>query len=231
MEEGDRESTAAIRARLAAGHHDPNAFRASLLAVPPAERDAWIDALFELSGVPDDGPELPRGCVPYLPCPVDVLVRMVEEARVTPSDVIIDVGSGIGRATTCLHFLTGAPVIGIEIQSGLVRAARELAARSGARGVTYVEGDAIERTGCMALGSVFFLYCPFSGDRLTKLLAALHPIARARTIRICCLDLPLPPCPWLTLQPQQPHHPSDLTIYRSTAPPTSAAAEAAGRSV
>ena len=59
---------------------------------------------------------------------------------------------------------------------------------------------------------MFLLYCPFSGERLAAALATLATLARARTIRVCCVDLPLPPCDWLTpLPPPAP----DLTIYRS----------------
>ena len=53
----------------------------------------------------------------------------------------------------------------------------------------------------------------FSGGRLAKLLANLEPLARARPIRVCCIDLPLPPSPWLE---QTASLSLDLTIYRST---------------
>jgi hypothetical protein len=109
--------------------------------------------------------------------------------------------------------LTGAGVIGIEIQSGLVRAARDLSRRLAVSRVSCVEGDAVRLTGFITIGSVFFLYCPFSGDRLAKVLADLEPIARTRTIRVCCLDLLLPRCSWLTLEPRVS---GDLAIYRST---------------
>ena len=64
----------------------------------------------------------------------------------------------------------------------------------------------------MVIGSVFFLYCPFSGARLAEVLAALELLARTRPIRVCCVDLPLPPCAWLT--PAAPPD-GDLVIYRS----------------
>ena len=60
-----------------------------------------------------------------------------------------------------------------------------------------MSGDAAEIVPQLTAGSVFFLYCPFSGPRLVKLLADLEPIARTRPIRVCAVDLPLPPCPWL----------------------------------
>jgi SAM-dependent methyltransferase len=130
-----------------------------------------------------------------------------------PSDVFVDVGSGPGRAAAFVHLLTGAGVIGIEVQSGLVRAARDLSRRLALPRVSCVEGDAVKLTRFITIGSVFFLYCPFSGDRLLKVLADLEDIARTRTIRVCCLDVPLPRCPWLEAEPGGS---GDLAIYRST---------------
>ena len=172
-----------------------------------------MDRVFGLGAPPEDGPQLPVGCVPYLPCSVDALLRLVEQAHVRASDLFVDIGAGVGRAAALVHLLTGAPAIGVEVQPALVVAARELAARLRLSDVSFVEGDAAQLAAAWAAGSVFLLYCPFSGDRLTKLLANLEPIARTRAIRVCCVDLPLPPCPWL--QPMPPAS-LDLTTYRST---------------
>jgi hypothetical protein len=138
---------------------------------------------------------------------------MVDQARVRSSDVFVDVGSGPGRAAAFVHLLTGAGVIGIEVQSGLVRAARDLTTRLLLSRVSCIEGDAVMLTSFIAIGSVFFFYCPFSDDRLVKVLRDLEVIARTRIIRVCCLDLPLPACPWLELEPPLAE---DLSIYRST---------------
>ncbi len=191
----------------------PEAFRAALLAVTPRDRDAWFDAMLGIGGVPDDGPELPRGCVPYLPCGIDTLLRMIPLAEVNASDVFVDVGAGIGRAAVFTHLVTGATAIGIEIQPALVAVANATIAQSRLARIEVLAGDAVERGELLARGTVFFLYCPFSGERLTRLLTTLETIARHHPIRICCVDLPLPPCEWLARvdTPQ-----SDLAIYRST---------------
>jgi SAM-dependent methyltransferase len=212
MDQHHRASAEQIRALIEAGTHDPSLMRAVLLAVPPAARDAWVDLVLGLGEIPDDGPELPRGCVPYLPCPVDALLRLVDEAQVGPSDVFVDVGSGLGRAAALVHLLTGAAAIGLEIQTELAAGARRLAERLGTSRLSCVQGDAARLAGAMITGSVFFLYCPFGGERLAQVLADLESIARTRTIRVCCLDLRLPPRPWLALQPPRAE---DLAVYRS----------------
>jgi SAM-dependent methyltransferase len=213
VDAGRRQSAERLRSRIERGQCEPSLFRAELTRIPPVTRDAWIDLVFGLGAPPEDGRDLPVGCVPYLPCSVDALLRLVDHARVRASDLFVDIGAGVGRAAALVHLLTGASAMGVEVQPALVAAARELVARLRLSGVSFVEGDAARPTDAWAAGSVFLLYCPFSGDRLTTLLADLEPIARTHAIRVCCVDLPLPARPWLQ---QMPPASLDLTIYRST---------------
>jgi SAM-dependent methyltransferase len=208
----DAGSAERVRQLIGEGRCDPRLFRAALTRRPPAARDAWVDRVLALGPPTEDGPQLPAGCVPYLPCAVDALLRLVEHAPVRATDLFVDVGSGVGRAAAVVHLLTGAQVVGVEVQPALVAASRALTARLGLPRISFVQGDAGEPTDAWAAGSVFLLYCPFSGARLAKLLANLEPVARMRPIRLCCVDLPLPPCPWLAEAP--PASP-DLTFYRS----------------
>lgn len=207
------ESALSMQKLLSSARVPPALFRDALTSVPPMDRDPWVDLVLGLDGVPEDGPDLPRGCVPYLPCPADALLRAVELADVHTSDVFVDVGAGVGRAAVLAHLLTGAAAIGIEIQQVLVLASRDLTKRFGLSGFTAVQGDAVRLTGSIMSGSVFFFYCPFTGERLEKVLTELEAIARTRPIRICCVDLLLPPRSWLTLA--SPKF-DDLAVYRST---------------
>lgn len=199
MEQAALESAERLRSLLLGAHVTRAAFRAELSCVGAVERDAWLDRILGLETIPDDGPALPRGCVPYLPCSVDALLRVIAEAKVDASDVFVDVGSGVGRAAALVQLYTGASVIGLEIQPEFVRAARELASRLALLRFSTLEGDAVELVGQVTTGTVFFLYCPFSGERLEKVLDALEPLARARRIRVGSIDLPLPPRAWLRL--------------------------------
>jgi predicted RNA methylase len=208
-----QESAETTRRLIQQGLLGPAAFRVALLSVPPAARDEWLDGVLGLGDLPEDGPELPRGCVPYLPCAVEVLLRMVDEAPIRGSDVFVDVGAGLGRPAMLVHLLTGAGAIGIEVQPALVRAARDAAARLSLSRVSFVDGDATRLAASMPTGSVFFFYCPFGGARLAKALADLEALARTRTLRICSFALPPLAGPWLTLEVQ---HPDGLAIYRST---------------
>ena len=207
-------SAEATRRSIERGLRDPVAFRAALLAVPPRERDAWVDLVLGLDDLPSDGPALPAGGVPYLPCSVEVLLRVVDEAPVRSTDVFVDVGAGPGRAIALVHLLTGAGAIGLEIQPELVHAAHDLSARFGFSRVRCIEGDAAAVAAFMVVGSVFFLNCPFSGVRLAKVLDDLEGLARTRQLRVCCAYLPLPPRSWLA---REPGRGCELEIYRSRA--------------
>ena len=213
VDERHMESAERVRLLIERGRHDQSFFRMALLGVAPTDRDAWVNLVFGLGEIPDDGPELPKGCVPYLPSSVDVLLRVVEQAYVGAPDVFVEVGAGVGRAAALVHLLTGASVVGIEIQPKLVRASRDLVTRLLVSRVSCIEGDAVQLTGLVSIGSVFFLYCPFGGERLAKVVADLEPIARTKMIRVCCVDLPPLACPWLTLEPAAL---GDLAVYRST---------------
>jgi SAM-dependent methyltransferase len=213
MEAHHLTSAEAARRSIERGRHHALAFRAALLDVPVGQRDAWVDLVLGIDDLPLDGPALPAGGVPYLPCSVEVLLRVVDEAPVRSSDLFVDVGAGPGRAIALVHLLTGAGAVGLEIQPQLVQAAQGLTARLGLSRVSCIEGDAATLAAFMVTGSVFFLYCPFSGARLAKVLDALEPIARARQVRVCCVALPLPPLSWLTRGPGQD---GELDIYRST---------------
>lgn len=213
MEAQLRASAERAQARICQSELSPAAFRAALSAVPAGERDAWLDVALGLGAIPDDGPALPRECVPYLPCPVDTLLWLVDAAGVTAADVFVDLGAGVGRAAALVHLATGASAIGLEIQPELVEASRALSRRLGVPRLTQVQGDAAQLAGRIAIGTVFFLYCPFGGERLERALDGLESVARTRQIRVCCLDLPLPARPWLALCAGEA---GGAAVYRST---------------
>jgi SAM-dependent methyltransferase len=204
----------AMRARLVAGRAPtPASFLAAITGVPARDRDAWMDVVWDAGEIPDDEPCLPRGCVPYLPCPVDTVLEALQLADVRPDDVVVDVGCGLGRTMALARLSTGAACIGIEIQPGLARAARGRAAWLNLSRCRVLEGDAVDLVRFVTIGTVFFFYCPFGGERLHRVLGDLEAIARTREIRICCVDLPLPACDWLAPVASSS---ADLSDHRST---------------
>ncbi len=159
--------------------------------------------------------DLPPGCVPYLPCEVDTVLAAVWQANVTPADVFVDVGSGVGRAALLVHLATGASCVGLEIQPGLVSAAQARAESLRLSRVQFLAGDAVELAPSTP-GTVFFLYCPFSGQRLARLLDGLAAVAQTRSIRVCCVDMAPLDAPWLMRLPALTPR---VDVYQSTLVP------------
>lgn len=176
-------------------------FRQRLETIPAAHRDGWIDEVLGLGELPGDQASLPRGCVPYLPCSVNVLLQAVDETRLGPDDVFVDVGAGLGRVMALAHLLTGCATMGLEVQPHLAAAARALAVRLDLPRFTVVEGDATAQVLRAAEGTVFFFYSPFGPDRLGSVVDALEPWAQVRPLRLCFVDTPPPARGWLLLDP------------------------------
>jgi len=184
----------AARAEVASGALRGAALRERLRAVPFGDRDAWVDELLGIEPPPPDGPDLPRGAVPYLPCGVDEILAVVQDAPVGPDDELVDLGSGLGRVAVLVHLLSGARTRGIEIQAPLVDRARTMSTAFGLTAVSFAHANAAD---CELDGSVFFLYAPCNGDLLARVVRRLEDVARRRPIVIAAVALELPDVPWL----------------------------------
>lgn len=180
-----------LQVSLREGGLTPQQFRSALLDVPARDRDTFVDTLLEFD-VPDDSAALPKGCVPYLPCAVDALLDVVTATKLGPTDVLVDVGSGVGRALAVLHLLSGAKAIGIEVQPDLVRSARAVRTRFPSLDLETIEAEV---HGALPVrGSVYFAYCPFSGARFEAFVDSLQS---AGPFRLACVDVTHLPRPWL----------------------------------
>lgn len=209
MDDALRLRAHAARAEIASGALRGAALLDALRAVPWVERDAWVDELLGIEPPPPDGPELPRGGVPYLPCGIDEIVAMVEAVPVVPDDELVDLGSGLGRVVMLAHLLSGARTRGIEIQGPLVDRARARCAALGLSAVAFVHGDA---AAAELDGSVFFLYAPFGGDTLARVMRRLEGVAQRRPVAIAAVGLELPDAPWLVARATRC---AALTLYES----------------
>lgn len=59
--------------------------------------------------------------VPYVPTPQDIVDKMLDLAKVTPSDVVYDLGSGDGRIVITAAQKYGAHAVGVEINPELAQ--------------------------------------------------------------------------------------------------------------
>ena len=120
-----------------------------------------------------------RPDVRFLATPQNVVEAMLTLAHVTPADVVFDLGSGDGRIPITAARKFGARGVGVEIDAGLVRQARENAARAGVSDrVTFVEGDLFQADISSATVVTIFLLPSLNVRLIPKFERELRPGAR-----------------------------------------------------
>jgi hypothetical protein len=78
--------------------------------------------------------------VVWVPSPQALVDRMLDMAKVGPSDVLFDLGSGDGRTVITAAKL-GATAFGVEFNPNMVKLSQENAAKAGVKNATFIEGD------------------------------------------------------------------------------------------
>lgn len=140
------------------------------------------------------GPEM----VFYQPTPVRHILQLIAVSALCETDVLVDLGSGLGHVPLLVSMLTGAQSFGVEVEPSYVASAQECAQGLGLRRVRFMQQDAREAD--LSGGTVFYLYSPFTGSILAHVLDRLQKESAHRPIKICTLG----PCtsivaqePWL----------------------------------
>jgi len=149
-------------------------------------------------GEPGEVAALPPEMVFYQPTPARHVFDLLDRLALDADDVLVDLGSGLGHVPLLAAIRTPVRAIGIEIEPVYVAAARACAQALQLANAQFVQGDA--RAADFAVGSVFYLYTPFTGSVLRRVLDALRHEAACRAFRVCSFG----PCtavlaaePWL----------------------------------
>ena len=115
--------------------------------------------------------------VVWIPSPSDMVEKMLDLARVTPDDYVIDLGSGDGRNVIAAA-RRGARALGVEYEANLVEVSKRAAAKAGvADRARFVQGDMFEADISQATALVLFLI-PDNLTRLAPKFRALQPGTR-----------------------------------------------------
>jgi SAM-dependent methyltransferase len=115
--------------------------------------------------------------VVWIASPRDMVEKMLDMARVTPQDYVIDLGSGDGRNVIAAA-KRGARAVGVEYNPELVDVARRAAAAAGvADKATFTQGDMFEADISKATVMILFLI-PDNLRRLDAKFRALQPGTR-----------------------------------------------------
>ncbi len=82
--------------------------------------------------------------VVWVPTPQALVEKMLDMAKVTPQDFVMDLGSGDGR-TVITAAKRGARALGVEYNPNMVELSKQNAAKAGVNGkATFVQGDLFE---------------------------------------------------------------------------------------
>ena len=125
----------------------------------------------------------------FVPTPNSVIDAMLKLARVTPDDVVYDLGSGNGAIVIRAAEKFGARGVGVEIDSNLVREATKRAQKRGVGGmVSFVQTDLFRAD--ISNATVVALYLSASTNRrlAPKLMRELKPGTRVVSHRFDMYD-------------------------------------------
>ncbi|MEO7728225.1 MAG: class I SAM-dependent methyltransferase [Burkholderiales bacterium] len=115
--------------------------------------------------------------VVWIPSPNDMVEKMLDMARVTPQDYVIDLGSGDGRNVIAAA-KRGARALGVEYDPELVEVSRRAAVAAGvADRASFLQGDMYEADISQATVMILFLI-PENLRKLAARLRALKPGTR-----------------------------------------------------
>jgi SAM-dependent methyltransferase len=113
----------------------------------------------------------------WVPSPPEVIERMLDVAKVTSADFVVDLGSGDGRMVIAAA-KRGARALGVEFNPDMVELSRRLATEAGvADKATFVQGDMYEADFSKASVLALFLL-PRNLEQLRPKMQALAPGSR-----------------------------------------------------
>lgn len=179
--------------------------------MPPGLRDAAIEEYLGIAHPRPDSAAPGDHLIGYHTSSLAVVVKALVDAPVVENDVLVDLGSGLGKVVMLARLLTGAVARGIEIQSDLVQRSRRAAEQARIE-VSFSHADA--RSADLDDGTVFFLYDPFAGPVVNEVLERLRRVAARRSIVVCALGIDLD-ADWLKPRSGDSFW---LTIYDSAIP-------------
>lgn len=145
--------------------------------------DTFVDGVLRIDVLPREQREPDPEMVLYQPTPARIVVDLLQRLRLGPDDVFYDLGSGVGRVTILVALLSDARARGVEYETAYADYAQRRVKDLELPRSTFINADA--RDVNYADGTVFFLYTPFKGKILQRVLALLRHEARNRRIRVC----------------------------------------------
>jgi hypothetical protein len=236
LEVANQRFLSALRDQVRSGRLTPGGLRRVLArqAGPPTDRpgfdamDLLVSGLLEAGPLAEERVAREPEMVGYQPTPARAILALLERAEIGPADLLSDLGSGLGWVVILVALLSGARATGIELEPAYVEYATRCARGLKVPGVRFVMADA--RRAPLANGTVYFMFTPFRGALLRRVLERLRAEARVRPIRVCTYG----PCTaevagarWLEPGEGGPGGEHEVAVFRSL-PPRGGARRRAG---
>jgi hypothetical protein len=222
LEAANERAASRLRTRIAAGRYTSQGLARAFARCAGERRgrleydalDSLLASLLDAGSLPDEEATREPEMVAYQPTPGRVILELLERAQLGASDVLVDVGSGLGWVAITAALLSDARAIGIELEPTFVAYARACARMLNLSRAVFVAADA--RVASLDTGTVYFLYTPFRGQMLRDVLGRLEAQAHTRPIRVfaygpCTLEIERAGWPRL--------HPSDAEVGAFAPPP------------
>jgi len=115
--------------------------------------------------------------------PVSVVLELVDRVPFAPDDRFYDLGAGLGSLVLLVSLLGQVSACGVEIEPAFCAYARRSAAKLSLSNVSFLNADA--ETLAYQDGTIFFLFTPFVGTLLQRVLFKLQRVAEVHPITIC----------------------------------------------
>jgi hypothetical protein len=144
--------------------------------------DILINGLCHFLTMPEQTKDLEPEMVYYQKTPVRIVLELVEKSQYQKGDFFVDLGSGLGQVAILVNLLTGIPCKGIEYEPSFCDFANICAKGLSLSNVTFVETDA--RKADYSEGTIFFMFTPFRGEIMEKVLKLLKIQSLFRKIKI-----------------------------------------------
>lgn len=151
--------------------------------------------------------------VAYQPTPARHILGLIRACALSPSDTLVDLGSGFGHVPLLVSILTGAQTIGVEFEAAYVASAQKCAQGLHLSRVHFIQEDAREAD--LSAATVFYLFTPFTGSILARVLDRLRNESASRPIRICTfgpVTSTVANVPWL--KPAAHVDPGQVTVFQ-----------------
>ncbi len=176
-------------------------------------RDELLSGLLQLCEPSEANLHPAREMVFYQPTPVRHILHLITASALSEADVFVDLGSGLGHVPLLASMLTGVRSFGIEVEAAYVASAQQCAESLRLSRVRFIHEDA--RNADLSGGTVFYLYSPFTGSILARVLDRLRNQSTGRPIKLCTLG----PCTrivahesWLKASAQP--DPDQITVFQ-----------------